>query len=151
MTDDPMTEALTRACIKLGDQAVRIEELEAELATVRLSLGGERDAWQRGAEIAQEKLAAAEARCAELERHRTKLDCRYVGRYAEMSGSHCPPGDPCERCAAQARADRYEAALREIEEWSPKLQAEAEAGGYGINLWRGCSAIARAALAGGGE
>ena len=102
MTDDPMTEALTRACIKLGDQAVRIEELEAELATVRLSLGGERDAWQRGAEIAQEKLAAAEARCAELERHARDMvrewrlhgqltdSCRPMERVLGIHAPFCP-------------------------------------------------------------
>lgn len=60
---------------------------------------------------------AAEARARDLERQRTEADCRFAGRYAEMSGSHCPIGDPCQRCqlaAAEARVAELEAALKEI-------------------------------------
>ena len=65
----------------------------------------------------QERLAASEARCHDLERQRTEADCRFVGRYAEMSGSHCPWGSPCQRCqleAADARVRALEGALTTI-------------------------------------
>ena len=61
--------------------------------------------------LASERAAreAAEARVAELEQHRTKLDCRFVGRYAEMSGSHCPSGEPCQRCELERAREAAEA------------------------------------------
>lgn len=38
---------------------------------------------------------------------RDALDCRYAGRYADISGSHCPLDKPCVRCRAeQAEAER---------------------------------------------
>ena len=60
-----------------------------------------------------QKLAAAEARARALERRRTEADCRFAGRYAEMSGSHCPIGDPCQRCQLEAA----EARVAELEGW----------------------------------
>jgi hypothetical protein len=91
MTDDPMTEAFIQGCIKLGDQAVRIEELEARLA------------------------------------------------------------------AAEARADRYEAALREWvaaeDEYRAIPARSTDTDLFAANLARLHAAreAARAALAGGGE
>lgn len=38
------------------------------------------------------------SRVAELEAHRTELDCRYAGKWADSSGSHCPIDGPCMRC-----------------------------------------------------
>ena len=42
----------------------------------------------------------------------SSMDCRFAGRWAEMSGSHCPAERPCARCTAE----------REIE----KLQSDVE-------------------------
>jgi len=47
-----------------------------------------------------------------LERERAKLDCRYAGRYAEASGSHCPLNAPCLRCRLERPQDRD--ALRQV-------------------------------------
>ena len=41
------------------------------------------------------------ARVAELEAQIAALDCRLVGRVAELSGSHCPADKPCDRCVAE--------------------------------------------------
>ncbi len=73
-------------------------------------------------------LLAAEARVASLERQRSEHDCRFVGKYAEMSGSHCPPGNPCQRCqleAAEARCAELEAALEIERENRGREQREA--------------------------
>lgn len=53
--------------------------------------------------------AALRERIAEQDRHISSLDCRFAGHVAELSGKHCPPGQPCERCEAEARAERAEA------------------------------------------
>ena len=88
----------------LRDEQAALEGKEAAEARVARGEAG----WiEDGA-----KLLAAEARCHDLERQRTEYDCRFVGRYAEMSGSHCPPGGPCQRCqleAAEARCAELEA------------------------------------------
>lgn len=47
-----------------------------------------------------------------LRQERSAMDCRYAGRYAETSGSHCPIESPCLRCCAE-RADAEVARLRE--------------------------------------
>lgn len=39
----------------------------------------------------------------DVRRSRITMDCRYtMGRVADFSGSHCPPGDPCQRCRLEA-------------------------------------------------
>jgi hypothetical protein len=114
----------------------RLAAAESELATLRLSLGGERDAWQRAAEVAREALAAAEARCAELEAQKNAALQRAWSAEASLSvrvgmrrefeellwvSDTMDPGafEAGVRrlralVAAESRAARYEAALREI-------------------------------------
>lgn len=53
---------------------------------------------------------ALDARIRVLERRESEYDCRMCGRVAEMSGSHCPIGDPCQRCQLE-RAERRVAEL----------------------------------------
>jgi hypothetical protein len=52
---------------------------------------------------------ALRERIAEQDRHIASLDCRFAGHVAELSGKHCPPGQPCDRCEAEARVERAEA------------------------------------------
>lgn len=64
-----------------------------------------------------------ENRVAELERRETRdYDCRIVGRVAEFSGSHCPIGEPCQRCQLE-RAERRVEELERTIEASPYLDA----------------------------
>lgn len=66
-----------------------------------------------------ERIAALEAECERLTRKVNRCreawpryDCQQTGGdYADVSGSHCPPGDPCYRC----RAERAEEALEALE------------------------------------
>lgn len=44
-------------------------------------------------------------RVAELEAQIAALDCRLVGRVAELSGSHCPADRPCDRFVAERRIE----------------------------------------------
>jgi len=53
--------------------------------------------------------AALRERIAEQDRHISSLDCRFAGHFAELSGKHCPPGQPCDRCEAEAMVERAEA------------------------------------------
>lgn len=53
------------------------------------------------------KLDEAEKRVRVLEKRETHdYDCRMVGKVAEMSGSHCPFDDPCQRCQLDRADDR---------------------------------------------
>lgn len=36
----------------------------------------------------------------------SSMDCRLAGRWAEMSGSHCPTERPCARCTAEREIER---------------------------------------------
>ena len=97
-------------------------------------------AWNQGYRHAAEKfgaqLAAKDAEIAELRKWRTEQDCRYtMGRVADISGSHCPLDDPCERCAKDAENARLRQALEQIARFEE---------GIG-RFWRD---IARAALKG---
>lgn len=57
---------------------------------------------------------AQSARIRELERRIESMDCRYVGRFAEISGSHCPLDEPCDRCQAERKLASYESYLDRI-------------------------------------
>jgi len=47
-----------------------------------------------------------------LRRHRCELDCRYtMGGVADISGSHCPHDDPCQRCCYERRIKAMEKEL----------------------------------------
>lgn len=65
-----------------------------------------REAWY---EVGTDCPAALHEHIAEQNRHIASLDCRFAGHFAELSGKHCPPGQPCDRCEAEARAERAEA------------------------------------------
>jgi hypothetical protein len=80
---------------------------------------GHRDARHAAASIALEAetdIVWLRAEVGRLQRQRERLDCRYAGQYAEMSGRHCPIGDPCQRC-------RLERAEVEVERLREALQA----------------------------
>lgn len=111
-------------CGEAGPLAPSYLELEERLAAVEKNgiaweracemAVMERDGARKAAQTYHDNLVAAEARCHDLERQRTEYDCRFVGRYAEMSGSHCPFGNPCQRCrleAAEARCAELEKAV----------------------------------------
>jgi hypothetical protein len=53
----------------------------------------------------------------------------------------------CELTAAQEKLKVAEDALEDIARWDQETQDKAEAGGYSVNLWRGCVAVAKQALA----
>ena len=53
----------------------------------------------------QPEIDRLRARVAELEAQISALDCRLVGRVAELSGSHCPADRPCDRCVADRRIE----------------------------------------------
>ena len=53
---------------------------------------------------------ALKARVADLEARLSSLDCRYAGGgIGEVSGSHCPADNPCDRCVAERRIAGLEA------------------------------------------
>ncbi len=65
--------------------------------------------------VLRAQLAAKDQEIAELRKWRTEQDCRYtMGRVADISGAHCPLGDPCERCAKDAEIARLTKAMRYI-------------------------------------
>ncbi len=124
-----------------GDGAFEtgLARLRALLAAEANGLALANRAFSAESELARElaRRVAAEARCHDLERQRTEHDCRFVGQYAEMSGSHCPPGEPCQRCeleAAEARVRELEAALREIARGCEQSLAIRTEGGT-MDLW----------------
>lgn len=48
----------------------------------------------------------ARSQLAATRRTLSALDCRYTGAgVADVSGSHCPPGAPCERCQREAESE----------------------------------------------
>lgn len=59
-----------------------------------------------------EACEAAQRERDEAWRSRERLDCRFAGRFVEMSGSHCPLENPCVRCQAES-AEAALASLRE--------------------------------------
>ena len=62
-------------------------------------------------------MLASRDRVAKLERQRESFDCQYAGQYAEMSGSHCPVSDSCQRCRlerAEAEVERLRAILDRV-------------------------------------
>lgn len=57
-------------------------------------------------------LKEARAKIEKLAASRSALDCRFAGPDLwESSGSHCPLDRPCDRCAADRRAEAAESAL----------------------------------------
>ena len=68
--------------------------------------------WSREEASPTDLLVVAQGRITELERILTSLDCRYSGGgLAELSGSHCPPGNPCDRCIAERRIRSHSTCL----------------------------------------
>lgn len=57
------------------------------------------------------------------------LDCRFTGAgFADLTGTHCPPDRPCQRCRTDAELER----LRTIEEVASKFEVEHF---HGDGLW----------------
>ena len=73
----------------------RVAELEAQVAEIPDLL---LIAHMQGAEQAKDQIQALRAQI-------SALDCRLVGRVAELSGSHCPADRPCDRCVAERRIE----------------------------------------------
>ena len=76
-----------------GELRARVAELEAQVAEIPDLL---LIAHMQGAEQAKDQIQALRAQI-------ESLDCRLVGRVAELSGSHCPADKPCDRCVAERR------------------------------------------------
>ena len=158
---DPADEIATlREKLAASESARR--EAEEKMEMVRRELAAEteahamtkrdRDSHVQGYASERAAREAAETRVAELERHRTKLDCRFVGRYAETSGSHCPDGEPCQRCELERARERAERELASIttdrDSWAEQAdQRAAEAVEYLRRATAAESAIARATTA----
>jgi len=72
-----------------------------------------------------------ECRRVELDRYRRKvsgLDCRETGAgLADFSGSHCPPGDPCDRCKHEAEEERLRGDVKCMDGLASKMATRAEA------------------------
>ena len=87
------------ACQKVADERdclrARVAELEAQVAEIPDLL---LIAHMQGAEQAKDQIQALRAQIA-------ALDCRLVGRVADLSGSHCPADNPCDRCVAERRIE----------------------------------------------
>jgi chromosome segregation ATPase len=76
-----------RALKECDDLRAEIDRLQADRAQLVLMT---------------ELLRASNAEVERLRRHRTELDCRYtMGDVADLSGSHCPPDEPCLRCKVE--------------------------------------------------
>ena len=73
----------------------RVAELEAQVNEIPDLL---LIAHMQGAEQAKDQIQALRAQI-------ESLDCRLVGRVAELSGSHCPADKPCDRCVAERRIE----------------------------------------------
>lgn len=73
---------------------------------------------ERLGEVAMERDEARRT-IATLYRQREGHDCRFAGAFAEVSGTHCPPGRRCVRCQAdEARDQRDRLALIIFGAWS---------------------------------
>lgn len=93
-----ITHTRRRAVVRMGECCDTLRATYAEVERLR----EERDALR--------------ARVADLEEHRARLDCRFAGRYAEVSGSHCPADDACQRCRLERAEEDIairDAALRD--------------------------------------
>ena len=81
----------------------------------------------------------------------SSADCRYAGRVVEMGGSHCPIGEPCDRCAADRRERELEAALaaarKALEDLASAILRK-NADGKPMHSRQGLNNIARAVLNG---
>lgn len=52
----------------------------------------------------------------DYQRRLERTDCRNAGPFYEMSGSHCPPDKPCDRCLWEREEARLRKALEQIAE-----------------------------------
>jgi len=104
---------------------------EEQLADAKVRAGGDTIAALRAA-LAEEKRAHEETRkrVRSLEAQVTGFDCRFAGKWAEMGGSHCPPGKPCQRCELDAAERRAEEA-----EWERDALAARLAEAVGVLRW----------------
>ena len=79
-----------------------INQLLARVAELEGQVRGIPDllliAHMQGAEQAKDQIQALRAQI-------SALDCRLVGRVADLSGSHCPADNPCDRCVAERRIE----------------------------------------------
>ena len=69
-------------------------------------------------------VASLQAEVMRLRRARCELDCRYtMGDVADLSGSHCPHDNPCQRCYYERRIEALEKErdpnLEELEDGVP--------------------------------
>lgn len=94
-------------CCQCGDRIYGDDEVN--------QLKAERDAAIQRAEKAEHRERVAQ-------RALSSADCQYAGRVAEMSGSHCPLGEPCDRCAAERREEKLESALAAARKALEKLR-----------------------------
>ena len=91
--------SLERTASERDAARARVAELEAQVAEIPDLL---LIAHMQGAEQAKDQIQALRAQI-------ESLDCRLVGRVAELSGSHCPADNPCDRCVAERRIAGLEA------------------------------------------
>ena len=90
-----------------------------------LALIEERDALRKMASEFGAALISARARVADLESRLSSLDCRYAGAgVAEVSGSHCPADNPCDRCAAERRVAELGQSVRTMHADASALTVE---------------------------
>ena len=87
-----------------------------------------------------------------LRKHRTEYDCHYtLGDVADISGSHCPLDEPCQRCLLAQRTEALQNISEQLPctepcEMRPALPNCPECGAWRSEKWcAGC--VARAALA----
>ena len=95
MTEPDISEVLAGALLENDQLRARVAELEAQVAEIPDLL---LIAHMQGAEQAKDQIQALRAQI-------EALDCRLVGRVAELSGSHCPADKPCDRCVAERRIE----------------------------------------------
>jgi hypothetical protein len=87
--------SLERTASERDAARARVAELEAQVNEIPDLLT---IAHMQGAEQAKDQIQALRAQT-------ESLDCRLVGRVAELSGSHCPADKPCDRCVAERRIE----------------------------------------------